>query len=146
MQFSFDLLQPSVLIINIRQCLNSILGGRIGYLTEISILIISILDLMCLDIICRWLSTLTDFRKVSGSLSFCTVRFLFLSIDIIYELHKCLRFYKYILIKILHNFFCFIFKCFIKTKITKNYKNYNIQSPIPIICSNHKYKKRTNNQ
>ena len=53
---------------------------------------------MCLDIICRWLSTLTDFRKVSGSLSFCTVRFLFLSIDIIYELQKCLRFYKYILI------------------------------------------------
>ena len=145
MQFSFDLLQPSVLIINIRQCLNSILGGRIGYLTEISILIISILDLIYFDIICRWLSTLTDFRKVSGSLSFCTVRFLFLSIDIIYELQKCLRFYKYILIKILHNFFCFIFKFFIKTKITKNYKNYNIQSPIPIIWSNHKYKKRTNN-
>ena len=47
------------------------------------------------------------------------MRFLFLSIDIIYELQKCLRFYKYILIKILHNFFCFIFKRFIKTKITK---------------------------
>ena len=60
MQFSFDLLQPSVLIINIRQCLNSIFGGRIGYLTEISILIISILDLMRFDIICRWLSILTD--------------------------------------------------------------------------------------
>ena len=49
---------------------------------------------MCLDIICRWLSTLTDFRKVSGSLSFCTVRFLFLSIDIIYELQECLSLFQ----------------------------------------------------
>ena len=75
---------------------------------------------MYFDIICRWLSTLTDFRKVSGSLSFCTVRFLFLSIDIIYELQKCLRFYKYILIKILHNFFKnsnnFYFNVLIKIK------------------------------